>query len=200
VGGLVGTCYTLKLLPWWLCWRNNIELTDSIQYRKWRIHFYKKKVKDHDEGGNGRSRLQRPLNYPQRGHGETLDKNLGTKHQKFTIMSIGLKPPSSRTSNFRSKPIPNPRPETRPGAGSRCLGGYWLWTGKISTAYFDIIQGIAQRWKKWSSPFLSRTIRQAMMYKRNWTKPSQEKFARVKHWINESALEAVWKRGNCQKI
>ncbi len=85
VGGLFEPGSTFKLVTMMaLLEDTNIELTDSIQTGNGEYTFYKKKVKDHDEGGYGTITIKRAFELSSNvAMAKLLDKHFGLKPQKF---------------------------------------------------------------------------------------------------------------------
>jgi len=134
VGGLAKPGYHLSSLPWWLCWRTPILHWQTYQYRKWRIHFLKKKLKDHDWKEIGYDLDSTCLwTPPPTGHGETVAKNLG--HENLELIDYVDRPnlPSLSTSNF-GEAYPKSTPRRQPERDIAALR-LMLWTGNTPSAY-----------------------------------------------------------------
>jgi len=135
----------------------NIALTDSINTWNGEYTFYKKKVKDHDEGGWYYLDSTWPFELdPPTCLAEPVGQELGHEPQKIYIR-ISRSPNAIQLADFKfpEKAYPQRFPPRIQG---------WSWSlpwmafgmdGTYSTAYFDIIT-MQLPDEKWSSPFLSR--------------------------------------------
>lgn len=85
VGGLVEPGSTFKLVTMiGLLEDTNIELTDKIETGRGEYTFYKKKVRDHEEGGYGTISIKRSFEVSSNiAMAKLVDKHFGTKPQKF---------------------------------------------------------------------------------------------------------------------
>ncbi len=85
VGGLVEPGSTFKLVTMMaLLEDTNIELTDSIKTGKGEYTFYRKKVRDHEEGGYGTISIKKAFEVSSNiAMAKLVDKHFGTKPEKF---------------------------------------------------------------------------------------------------------------------
>jgi cell division protein FtsI (penicillin-binding protein 3) len=92
VGGLVEPGSTFKLVTMMgLLEDTNIELTDKIETGRGEYTFYKRKVRDHEEGGYGVISIKKSFEVSSNiAMAKLIDKHFGTKPQKFLDHVDGL--------------------------------------------------------------------------------------------------------------
>ena len=85
VGGSIEPGSTFKLVTMMaLLEETNIELTDTINTGNGEYTFYKRKVRDHEEGGYGKISIQQAFEYSSNiAMAKLMDKHFGTKPSKF---------------------------------------------------------------------------------------------------------------------
>lgn len=164
VGGLVEPGSTFKLVTMMaLLEETPLELTDSINTGKGEYTFYKKKVKDHDEGGYGTITIQRAFEVSSNvAMAKLIDKHFGLKPQKFIdyVDQLKLSKPLGLQISGEAYPkIPRPGDKAWSGISLPWMGyGYGLEITPLQT--LTLYNAIANDGKM-IKPIFVTSIRQA---------------------------------------